>query len=170
VITRDEAKAAETSAAVAEAEAQAATEAAAASRLAAQQAAREADEQRGRYEREMRGIELKASKEIGVLKGKVDQLVNLKVPSGPRPSPDTRSLARRFLHMGLSDYAQVERLSSGDHRFAELHGLTLAVQQLASRTFEAGITDETLCGAIDQVECTAWRALVARASVLAGES
>jgi hypothetical protein len=142
-------------------------------KVAQSQADREREARQKELDRQMRGLELNTGNEIRQLKAKVDQAIGAKA-STSRPSPETRALARRFLHRGIgedvSEYHLLELLAKGDPRWGELYSLLGTAQQTATRMGINRIADEALNAAVDAIECKAWAAVVTRAAYLAGES
>lgn len=140
-----------------------------AAKIAEKQAQREAVERQARADRGMRGTEHQVGQEVRALRDKVDKAIAAKAPAA-RPAPQTRALARRFLHRGLAEdfteYHLLEQLAAGDPTWGVLHGLNGTAGQLMSR---GGVIHETLIAAIDELEVRTWAALIARAQFVAGE-
>lgn len=116
-----------------------------------------------------RQMKLSTSDAAGQVRGLGERLARvIASKASVHPSPDLRGLGRKFLRSGL-EYFELERLGNADPRFAELFGLTTTAQQAAIRFFADGIRDESVFTALDSFECRAWRAVIERARVLAGE-
>jgi hypothetical protein len=139
-----------------------------AARERAADAAEIAKRSSGDFERQLKGCESNASVEIRALNDRLARTIAAKA-SPMRPVPESRGLARKFLHQGTT-YQEVERLGNYDSRFAELFGILSDAQQMSGRLFAADVRSDDIFGQVDAVECAAWRAVVARAMVLAGES
>jgi hypothetical protein len=138
-------------------------------RVAEKKAQREAVERQAEQDREMRKAERNAADEIRKFKEAAEATFNAKVPPS-RPGLHVRNLARRFLHAGPGDYAQIHQLGSADPRFGAVYGVLGNAGAMMERLGEVGVGDDNLYAAIDAIGCQAWRAVIARAQFLAGEA
>ncbi|HEX9362209.1 MAG TPA: hypothetical protein VGA47_00290 [Candidatus Dormibacteraeota bacterium] len=136
----------------------------------AEQARQHADWMKAQERQQQQRVR-EAEPRIRKLREKVDRVLAARPPAS-RPAPETRALARKFLHEGLivlmaPGRNEAEALSIGDPRFGELFGLNReAGQQMKAG---GGVGDEALTAELDAIECDTWRAVVQWAQVLAGE-
>jgi hypothetical protein len=122
------------------------------------------------YKGQLARMEHEAGIELRALSERVERAIAAAKAPASRPSIETRRLARKFLHHGLDDYNELVLICDSDPTFGELNGLNGTLHQTAHRWAKSQIEADALYAALDVIETKAWRVLIARAMVLAGEA
>ncbi len=125
-------------------------------------------EQRAQRDRELRETERGAAAELRGINDLADKVFGSTATLTGRPSPEIRSLARKFLHAGIDNF-EIERLAT-DLIFGNFFGMSRRAGQLLIRFVDIGVGDDALFAAADAIEARAWALAVDRAKFLAGET